>query len=68
MATWTEFERAEFYSDGGGDGGDGGSGGSGGANGDDVTSAVAAPKEKGKNKHGKKARLGRNAYKDAMQE
>ena len=54
--------------DDGGDGGDGGSGGSGGANGDDVTSAVAAPKKKGRARGGKKARLGRNAYKSAMQE
>ena len=37
-------------------------------NGDDVTSVVAAPKKKGESKHGKKARLGRNEYRDAMQE
>eukprot|EP00964_Phaeocystis_antarctica_P139397 scaffold104190_cov67-Phaeocystis_antarctica.AAC.2 len=33
-----------------------------------VTSVVAAPKKKGESKHGKKARLGRNEYRDAMQE
>ena len=37
-------------------------------NGDDVTSVVAALKKKGESKHGKKARLGRNEYRDAMQE
>ena len=36
--------------------------GEGEASGDDVTSAVAAPKKKGRARGGKKARLGRNAY------
>ena len=32
-----------------------------------MASAAAAPKRKGKTRGGKKARLGRNAYQDAMQ-
>ena len=43
-----------------------GSGGSDGANGGDMASVVAAPKKKGKNKHGKRARLGRKAHANEM--
>ena len=65
--------------DGGGDAGDGGGDdgeergdnvamAGGGDAGDDVTSVVAAPKKKGRARGGKKAQLGRKAYKSAMQE
>ena len=57
----------------GGDDGDEAGNGSvamagGGDAGDDVTSVVAAPKKKGRARGGKKAQLGRKAYKSAMQE